>query len=73
MGATLAKAAYGPQWVHLPWKAHALLVFMALTALDNDKPPRYYGGRDALVCCFYPQVELDPKRRAPIPRGPARA
>ena len=36
---------------------------MALTALDGDHPPRYFGGRNALVCCIYPSVDHDPVRR----------
>jgi hypothetical protein len=63
MGATLVKQVLGPEWSHLPGKARCLLAFMAITALDDDKPPRYFGGRNALVSHLYGVVDLDPRRR----------
>lgn len=47
MGGTLATQVY-TYWKHLPDRPHRLLVHMALTCKDADRPPRYWGGRDAL-------------------------
>jgi hypothetical protein len=63
MGANLVKAALGPDWAHLPATPRLLLAHMALTAHDMHRQPKYFGGRDALVCVIYPSVDLDPKRR----------
>ncbi|GAA1733040.1 hypothetical protein GCM10009746_14150 [Microbacterium paludicola] len=51
MGAGLAKAAYAAASA-LEMRDHApvrLFVYMALTALDSDPRPSFYGGRDALA------------------------
>lgn len=51
MGAALAKAAYAASDA-LEVREHApvrVFVFMALTALDSDPRPTFYGGRDALA------------------------
>src|SRR5882757_10738811 len=48
MGASLVKAAY-EQYPHLPDHAMRALVYMAVTAKDNDEAPTYWGGRDALA------------------------
>ena len=58
----------GPQWVHLPHRAARLFVFMALKAKDQDEPPRYYGGHDALVERLYDHIADDPKKRRWQPR-----
>ena len=61
MGASLAKVALSPTWAHLPPKAQILFAYMAITAKDDDKPPRYFGGRDALVLALYGRLSDDPK------------
>lgn len=57
MGASLAVAAYAT-FSHLPDRPFRLLVHMALTAKDDDKPPRYYGGAKAMTQA----LGMDPKR-----------
>ena len=51
MGAGLAQASYS-LWGHLPDRPFRLLVHKSLVALDNDKRPKYFGGRDALVAAL---------------------
>jgi hypothetical protein len=63
MGSTLARIVLGPQWAHLHPRAARLFAFMALTAKDQDKPPRYYGGHDALVECLYGKKSSDPRHK----------
>jgi hypothetical protein len=36
-------------WATLPDAAFRVLVQMALTGLDKDSPPKYYGGRSPLL------------------------
>ena len=48
MGASNAMTAY-MRWRHLPDRAFRALVYMALVTLDDDDPPRYWGGREALI------------------------
>lgn len=58
MGASLVKAAY-EQWPGLPDFAMRALVYMAVTAKDNDETPTYWGGRDALASAIgHPVVDL---------------
>jgi hypothetical protein len=60
VGASLAKVVLGPTWAHLSESARLLFAVMAVTAKDDDKPPRYFGGRDALVLAFYGRIADDP-------------
>jgi hypothetical protein len=48
MGAGNVKAVYG-LWGHLPDNPFRLLAFMALTSRDEDRPPRFWGGRETLA------------------------
>jgi hypothetical protein len=48
MGAGLIKAVYA-RWGALPGGPFRLLVYMALRAKDDDKPPRYWAGREDLA------------------------
>lgn len=58
MGASLVKGAY-EQYPHLPDHAMRALVYMAVTAKDNDETPTYWGGRDALASAIgHPVVDL---------------
>lgn len=36
-------------WAHLPDQPFRLLTYMALTSKDDDSPPRFWGGREALA------------------------
>lgn len=50
MGAGLVKAAYrAAASVNLPHAPARLFVFMALVALDGDRTPAYFGGREKLA------------------------
>lgn len=51
MGAGLVQAAYS-SWGHIADRPFRLLVHMSVVALDNDKRPKYFGGRDALVAAL---------------------
>lgn len=52
MGAGNVKAVFAT-WQHVvPDPAFRVLVYMALVAQDNDKPPLYWGGREALAMCL---------------------
>jgi transposase-like protein len=62
MGASLVKLA-GPMFPKLPYAARLLLTCMAVTAKDTDTPPRYFGGRDALVYWLYGYLDDEPDRR----------
>ena len=48
MGAANVRLVY-ERWGHLPDRAFRVLAFMALTSLDNDAMPRYWGGSKALA------------------------
>lgn len=48
MGAGNVKAVYA-LWRDVPDPAFRLLVFMALTAKDEDDPPQFWGGRETLA------------------------
>lgn len=48
MGAGNVKSVYA-SWGHLKDRPMRLLVFMALTALDRDDTPRYFGGWKSLA------------------------
>lgn len=48
MGAGNVKAVYG-LWGHLPDRPFRLLAFLALTAKDDDSPPRFWGGRETMA------------------------
>ena len=63
MGSRLARVVLGPQWAHLHPRAARLFAYMALTAKDQDNPPRYYGGHEALVECLYGKVSDDPRHK----------
>jgi len=63
MGATLAKVVHSATWAHLPPTSRLLFGFMALTALDQDKHPRYFGGRDALVLSMDGHLSEKPDER----------
>lgn len=47
-------------WGALPGAPFRLLTFMALTALDADDPPRFWGGRDALAQALGRSVPPEP-------------
>ena len=49
MGAGNVKAAYVVWASHLRDPAFRLLVFMAVTALDEDNPPQFSGGQETLA------------------------
>ena len=63
MGASLARVVAGATWGRLPLSARMVAVHMAVTALDHDKPPRYFGGRDALVLALNGYLADDPVER----------
>lgn len=48
MGAGNVKLAYA-HWADLPDKAFRVLVYMALVSRDQDDPPTFYAGREALA------------------------
>ncbi|HEY9354222.1 MAG TPA: hypothetical protein VIP28_13260 [Nocardioides sp.] len=48
MGAGNVKLVY-VNWGHLPDRAFRLLAFMALTSVDREDQPTYYGGRRSLA------------------------
>ncbi|MFD1662437.1 hypothetical protein ACFSL4_30730 [Streptomyces caeni] len=48
MGAGLVKAVYA-RWASLPHAPFRALVFMAVTAKDEDNPPCFWGGRESLA------------------------
>jgi hypothetical protein len=48
VGATNVKAVYA-WWSHLADQPFRLLAYMALTAKDDDSPPRFWGGRESLA------------------------
>jgi hypothetical protein len=63
MGSKLARLVLGPRLAHLHPRAARLFAYMALTAKDQDQPPRYYGGHDALVECLYGKTSSDPRHK----------
>jgi hypothetical protein len=66
MGAGNVKLVYG-LWGHLPDRAFRLLAYMALSSLDTDEPPRFWGGREAAAIALgrdLPRV-LDRARSQP--------
>ncbi len=48
MGASSVNLAY-TYWSHLPDAAFRALVWMCIQSIDQDRPPRYFGGRAALA------------------------
>jgi hypothetical protein len=48
VGVKNARLVYA-KWGHLPDEPFRLLVFMALTSLDRDEAPRFWGGRETLA------------------------
>lgn len=61
MGAANVKVVVA-HWAHLSGNAFKMLTYMAVTARDDDAPPRYWGGREDLA------LSID--RRPPAAYGP---
>lgn len=47
-------------WTHLPDRAFRALSYMALVSIDQDMPPRYFGGYLALARILGREVSADP-------------
>lgn len=59
MGAGNAVQVY-THWRNLGHRPHRLLVHMALTALDSENPPKYWGGREKLATALGYDVPEEP-------------
>lgn len=66
MGATNVKNVF-EHWGHLDHRPHRLLTYMALTALDKDNPPLFYGGREMLAAALGYNVPTEPSGGAESP------
>jgi hypothetical protein len=51
MGASNVKSVYA-NWAHLSHGPFRLLAYMALTSLDADPVPRFWGGRESLAVAY---------------------
>lgn len=63
MGASLAKVVLSAAWGHLPPGPRVLFAHMAVTARDDDRPPVYFAGRDALVLALFGFLDERPAER----------
>jgi hypothetical protein len=61
MGAKLVKLAKRTH-ARIPRRARELFVHMALTALDDGKPPMYFGGREAMAGAIYGPLDRGERR-----------
>jgi hypothetical protein len=59
LGGSNVAAAY-TYWAHLNHAPFRLLAFMCLVTMDEDDPPRYWGGREALVHALGRQIAPEP-------------
>lgn len=65
MGANLAKVVLSPLWAgdRLTPPARVLFAHMAVTAMDKDKPPTYFGGRQAMVLALFGELPDEQRER----------